>query len=144
MGNDTLDGGTGNDVMRGGAGDDTYVVDSAGDVVIEDAQRGTDTVRWTTMATYTLAHNVEYLTLHGRPVILWGLATASPIASQAVQAMTRWMAAPVPDRLAGGLGDDSYLVDSASDVVVEASNAGTDTVFADEGVRTLFRPTLKF
>ena len=33
--NDRLDGGTGADEMRGRGGDDTYVVDNAGDTVIE-------------------------------------------------------------------------------------------------------------
>ena len=34
------------------------------------------------------------------------------------------------DRLAGGLGDDTYYVDSRSDVIVELANEGTDTVYA--------------
>jgi Ca2+-binding RTX toxin-like protein len=34
-GNDMLDGGTGNDVMQGGNGDDIYIVDAAGDQVVE-------------------------------------------------------------------------------------------------------------
>jgi hypothetical protein len=34
-GDDTLDGGAGADQMHGGKGNDSYVVDSAGDVVIE-------------------------------------------------------------------------------------------------------------
>ena len=38
-GNDTLDGGAGADTLTGGPGNDTYVVDSAGDVVIEAAAR---------------------------------------------------------------------------------------------------------
>jgi Ca2+-binding RTX toxin-like protein len=40
-----LDGAAGNDTMRGGAGDDVYVVDVAGDVVVENALEGVDTVR---------------------------------------------------------------------------------------------------
>jgi Ca2+-binding RTX toxin-like protein len=39
-GADELDGGTGADTMIGGAGDDVYRVDSAGDVVLEDAGQG--------------------------------------------------------------------------------------------------------
>jgi Ca2+-binding RTX toxin-like protein len=68
-GSDTLDGGAGNDVLNGGAGadsmsasvgDDTYVVDDAGDIVLETFNQGTDTVR-TTLASYTLGANLENL-----------------------------------------------------------------------------------
>jgi Ca2+-binding RTX toxin-like protein len=48
--------------MVGGRGDDTYVVGVAGDVVVENAGEGTDTVQsWA--AAYTLPANVENMTL---------------------------------------------------------------------------------
>ena len=47
----------------GGLGNDTYVVDNTGDVVTENASEGTDTVQ--ASVTYTLAANVENLTLTG-------------------------------------------------------------------------------
>ncbi|MFP3571209.1 hypothetical protein, partial [Paraburkholderia sp. SIMBA_030] len=50
--------------MTGGDGNDTYVVDNAGDVVIEAAAGGSDTVR-TTLASYNLGANVENLTYTG-------------------------------------------------------------------------------
>ncbi len=62
-GNDALNGGSGNDTMTGGAGNDTYYVSDPADVVREDAGGGSDTVR--AKITYTLAANVENLTLIG-------------------------------------------------------------------------------
>ena len=62
-GDDTLNGAAGADTMVGGLGNDTYVVDNAGDVVTENANEGTDTVQ--AAVTYTLAANVENLTLTG-------------------------------------------------------------------------------
>ena len=44
IGDDTLDGGANADEMRGWKGNDTYYVDSVGDVVVENAGQGIDTV----------------------------------------------------------------------------------------------------
>ncbi len=61
-GSDILNGGSGRDTMTGGTGDDTYYVDSAGDVVVEAADAGTDRVNAT--LNYTLVDNVEKLYLY--------------------------------------------------------------------------------
>jgi Ca2+-binding RTX toxin-like protein len=63
-GNDALDGGAGADTMTGGLGNDVYIVDDAGDVVIELAGEGTDEIR-TDLAGYSLLAlpNVERLTV---------------------------------------------------------------------------------
>ena len=52
-GDDTLIGGTGADTMLGGTGSDLYIVDNIGDVVIELAGEGYDTVN-TTLNSYIL------------------------------------------------------------------------------------------
>src|SRR6266446_9995298 len=62
-GADLLDGGSGIDAMTGGAGDDTYVVDSASDVITENAGEGTDSVQ--SSITLTLGANLENLALTG-------------------------------------------------------------------------------
>ncbi|MXN49109.1 hypothetical protein GR138_28290, partial [Shinella kummerowiae] len=62
-GNDKLDGGTGADKMTGGTGNDTYVLDNAGDVVIEAAGGGTDLVQ--SSISWAMAANVERVSLTG-------------------------------------------------------------------------------
>ncbi|MDX1919080.1 MAG: calcium-binding protein [Candidatus Caenarcaniphilales bacterium] len=58
-----LDGGLGDDYMEGSSGNDIYFVDSAGDIVIELFNQGTDTVN--SSINYTLPDNVENLILLG-------------------------------------------------------------------------------
>jgi Ca2+-binding RTX toxin-like protein len=58
--NDVLDGGLGADTMKGGLGNDTYYMDNLGDVVIEAADQGIDSI-YTTLTTYTLGANFENL-----------------------------------------------------------------------------------
>jgi Ca2+-binding RTX toxin-like protein len=60
-GNDFLDGGTGLDTMEGGIGNDFYVVDAIGDVLLELAGQGTDTV-FCYLNSYKLGDNFENLT----------------------------------------------------------------------------------
>ena len=127
-GNDTLNGGAGNDTLIGGQGDDTYVVDAAGDVVTELAGAGTDTVQ-TTLASYTMAANVENLTFTNT-------SAHSGIGNVLANVMTGNSGADTldggagADTLAGGAGNDTYVVDNAGDVTTEAAGAGTDTVSA--------------
>ncbi len=63
-GSDTLDGGAGADTLVGGLGDDTYFVDNSGDVIVENAGEGTDTVK-STASSYVVSANVETITIVG-------------------------------------------------------------------------------
>ena len=56
-----LDGVTGADTLIGGAGNDIYYVDNVGDVLVENAGEGTDTVQ--SSISYTLGANTENLIL---------------------------------------------------------------------------------
>lgn len=135
-GNDFLDGGTGVDWMVGGSGDDTYVVDDAGDSVIEMTGEGIDLVQ--TALTHALAANVENL-------LLTGSAAVNGTGNSLDNILTGNSAANVlsggggndtldggsgGDTLVGGTGNDTYVVDVAGDVVIEAVNEGTDLVRA--------------
>jgi len=62
-GNDVLDGGAGADTLYGGRGSDTYIIDSLADSVVDLGSGGTDEVR--ASISYTLANNIEKLTLTG-------------------------------------------------------------------------------
>ena len=135
-GNDTLDGGLGVDSLVGGAGDDIYFVDVATDVVTEKANGGMDTVH--SAATWTLANNLENLTLtgvlaingtgNGADNLLTGNSANNTLTGGAGN--DRLDGGAGIDTLVGGAGNDIYVVDVAADVVTEAANAGTDTVLS--------------
>jgi Ca2+-binding RTX toxin-like protein len=64
-GDDRLDGGLGADSMLGGVGDDIYVVDNAGDTVVELAGEGTDVIEAASSYTLTSGSSLEVLRLTG-------------------------------------------------------------------------------
>ncbi len=105
-GDDVLDGKTGADTMIGGAGNDIYYIDNAGDIVTEQSNGGTDEVR-TTLASYTLAANVENLT---------GLATTGQTltGNSADNVLTGGSGA---DKLDGGGGNDSLYGGAGNDTL---------------------------
>jgi Ca2+-binding RTX toxin-like protein len=117
-GDNKLDGGAGNDTLNGGGGNDTYYVDSTTDVINEAVGAGTDSVF--SAATYTLAANVENLTLTGSGAIN---GTGNTLAN----VLTGNSGA---NKLTGGDGDDTYVVQNTTDTVVEAAGKGNDTVLS--------------
>jgi trimeric autotransporter adhesin len=112
----TLDGGTGTDTLAGGVGHDTYIVDNAGDVTTENSNEGNDLVQ--TSVSYTLSGNVENVTLTGGSALT---ATGNNLDNT----LTGNNAAST---LVGGTGNDTYIINSLSNVITENASEGTDTV----------------
>jgi Ca2+-binding RTX toxin-like protein len=127
-GNDLLDGGLGSDTMDGGAGDDTYIVERAGDVVIEaDAAGGVDTVQ----SAVSFGFGTQFLD----NLVLTGTAAINGSGNALANNLTGNAAANVldgrggADTMTGGAGNDTYVIDNVGDRAIEASTTGgTDTV----------------
>lgn len=136
-GNDFLDGGTGADKLYGGAGNDTYIVDNAGDQVIEEASSGNDSVQ-TTLASYTLTANVEGLIYTGSGTFAGTGNALDNMLRGGSGASTLWgldgndtlYGGTGLNTLYGGRGDDTYYVSGTNDRVVENAGEGNDLVFS--------------
>jgi VCBS repeat-containing protein len=127
-GNDVLIGGGGADSLRGGLGNDTYEVREAGDVVVENAGAGTDTV-WAYL-NYTLGADAENLVFSGAIGNMTGTGNALNNLIIGSNGNDVLIGGGGNDILRGGTGNDTYEVREAGDVVQENANAGTDSVSA--------------
>jgi Ca2+-binding RTX toxin-like protein len=145
-GNDTLDGGDGDDLLFGGTGDDRmigglgndfYFVDSVGDVVVELAGQGIDSVK-SALNNYTLGSNVENLYFDGTGnftgtcneldnLIAGGIGNDTLDGGAGNDIL---IGGAGTDTLIGGTGNDFYFVDNVNDRVVEQKDEGIDSVKA--------------
>lgn len=125
-GNDVLDGGAGNDALAGGLGDDVYLVDASGDSVLELAGEGDDTVR--AGVTYALTDNVENLVLEGDARNGYGNALDNHLVGNDLDNYLD--GGTGADLLEGGAGNDTYIVDSVGDRVVELADGGVDEIYS--------------
>lgn len=136
-GNDVLDGGAGDDQLTGGLGNDTYYVDSIHDVIVENANGGTDTVISSVAFDLSANVNIENLTYTGT-ANLDGTGNALSnlmIGNAGINHLNGGEGNDTlngganADVLTGGNGNDTYYVDNAGDQVIESSaTGGTDTV----------------
>ena len=158
-GNDTLGARGGNNVLYGGDGDDLYSVDHTNDQIFEANTAGSGYDRVNATADYTLADNVEQLSLSGAANvgtgnsgnnILYGGASTHGVTLDGAGGDDQITGSAYDDTLiggagndvlaggagtntlAGGDGDDVYYVSSASDIVTETSAAtgGFDVVYS--------------
>ncbi|MFP6849673.1 MAG: hypothetical protein VCA57_13320 [Pseudomonas sp.] len=105
-----LDGGAGADDLIGGKGNDTYIVDDIGDVVTEESNSGTDTIKASISFDLNDTQFVENLTLSGSGDLTATGNALNNILTGNIGANTLDGGAGV-DKLLGGAGDDTYIVD---------------------------------
>ncbi|MGQ0455747.1 MAG: Ig-like domain-containing protein [Hyphomicrobium sp.] len=128
-GGDTLDGGAGRDTLRGGRGNDVYVVDDAGDVVIEEARGGFDRV--VSSIDYALGENVEHLALRGGAIAGTGNGLRNTLEGN--DADNTLSAGDGDDTLAGNRGDDVLIGGDGGDGYVYEPGDGRDVIIETGG-----------
>ncbi len=154
-GNDTLDGGTGDDVMTGGLGDDQFLVDSAGDVIVEASGQGTDTAWITAAGPVTISANVEIIRFYGGGNLVTGGDSGEQLVANAAlsstlnggggddvlwgSALDNTMNGGSGDDIirgqsgggtwSGGLGNDQFVVGNLNTILVENFGEGLDTAW---------------
>ncbi|MFC7663292.1 calcium-binding protein [Methylorubrum suomiense] len=114
-----LDGGLGADILIGGVGNDTYIVDDAGDVVIERPGEGRDLVK--ASISWTLGSDLEDLTLTGTA----DLAGTGNGLANVITGNTG------ANLLTGGDGNDTLQGGAGADTLV--GEAGADYLLGGEG-----------
>ncbi|MFB2594391.1 calcium-binding protein [Paracoccus sp. p4-l81] len=153
-GNDLLDGGDGNDVLEGGMGMDTLIgglgndlfsVDNLGDVIVETAAGGQDTVA--SSIALVIPEQIEWLRLIGAAALsATGDGRGNVLEGNTGANLLRGLGGN--DTLIGGLGNDTldggaglddmrggagndiYHVHDAADRVTELAGQGSDIVYA--------------
>ena len=117
-GNDVLDGGAGADTMTGGMGDDIYVIDNVGDVIVENANEGTDTIQIAATynpGTYVIPTNFENVLVLGNfNVNVTGNAADNRITGNDGNNALSGLGGD--DRLIGGKGNDTLTGGAGNDI----------------------------
>ena len=153
----------GNDTLDGGLGNDTYIVDRSTDTIIEGVNAGTDTVFFEVHIGagnklndgFTLAANLENLTLIGRPSkflsgignavnnIIIGSSGDNYLSGEAGEDnldgndRNDWLSGGTcNDTLDGGTGDDTLLGEADNDFLT--GNFGSDTLTGGAGADRFF------
>lgn len=124
-GNDFINGKAGADIMRGGLGNDTYIVDNANDQVIETSSLTNEIDLVLSAISYTLDDHVENLRLtQSAPVSGTGNGLNNFLTGNKGDNWLDGLAGA--DKMKGGLGNDTYVVDNKGDRVRETSSLTTE------------------
>jgi Ca2+-binding RTX toxin-like protein len=111
----------GADLMIGGLGNDYYSIDNAGDVVVENAGEGIDTI-YSAIGSYSIAALSNVENLQGT----WD-SDDTLTGNGNDNVINGWTGA---DTMFGGRGNDTYYVDDAGDTIGELAGEGSDTLIA--------------
>ncbi|MCW3849418.1 hypothetical protein OF829_19445 [Sphingomonas sp. LB-2] len=136
-GDDAIDGGVGADTMIGGLGDDVFYADDAGDVVIEYANQGHDTV-FSAVSYSLVGQYIEDLFLDcGADIDGTGNSLDNLLVGNCGANVLMGMDGNDTidgdfgvDTMYGGRGDDTFYVDDDGDLAVEYGGEGHDTVIS--------------
>lgn len=130
-GSNTLSGGSDSaiDTLAGGDGNDVYLLSNALDTVTEFANQGSDTIRSTITRSLAIFAHVEDLILEGTaPISGTGNTLLNRITGNAATNTLDGGGDTLADVLAGGAGNDTYVLANRNDIVSELVNGGIDTI----------------
>ena len=128
-----LDGGAGTDILIGKAGDDIYYVSNAGDVAIENANEGLDTIY--ASVSYTLPNNIEILVLVFDPAGTASLGTGTQ-ANAFDNALSVYGVGNAAQNLIVGNSENNILDGGANNDTL-MGGAGNDTLEGGTGADTM-------
>ena len=134
-GNDRLDGRGGVDTLIGGSANDLYLIDDAGDTVIEAPGGGKD-VAYVAANNYVMAAGLEQVVLTGTAYTATGNAEANILRAATGGTHVLYgmggndilIGGTGADVLYGGTGNDAYYIDNADDQIGESAGEGNDVV----------------
>ena len=124
-GRNTINGGTGADTMIGGVNSDYFVVDNVGDSLVGGGGDGRDGII-SELNSYTLPSDFVALVLgHGATTGTGNSLNNTLIGNSLNNTLNGGDGA---DTLQGDIGNDYYYINSSTDLVIEATGRGTDTI----------------
>lgn len=125
LGEDTLEGGLGNDVLIGGEGGDWYLIESTGDIIIEDGSIGADTIVAKVSIDLNLYSGIEQVFIYS------GFGNLSVVGDGGNNAILGNEGANL---LMGGAGDDFFNGGAGKDTL--DGGAGKDLLTGGSGADT--------